>query len=60
MNRTPLLFTAALLLAAAPARSQQPVIPEDIQALIRSRVDNGWAPSIVLGVVDSTGWSMRS
>jgi serine-type D-Ala-D-Ala carboxypeptidase/endopeptidase len=55
MNRSALLFTAVLLLAAAPAQSQQPAVPEDIQAAIRGKVDNGWAPSIVVGVVDSTG-----
>ena len=48
-------FALALLLAAVPAAAQQPAIPDDIQANIRARVDAGWAPSIVLGVVDSTG-----
>jgi CubicO group peptidase (beta-lactamase class C family) len=48
--------TAALLgIVAAPLRSQQLAIPDSVRAHIRARVDAGWAPSIVVGVVDSAG-----
>jgi CubicO group peptidase (beta-lactamase class C family) len=44
-------------LAAAPAlTAQQPAaFPEAVLANVRARVDAGWAPSIVIGVVDSSG-----
>ena len=55
MNRRTALLLAFALPLANTARAQQPGIPEDIQAHVRARVDAGRAPSIVVGVVDSTG-----
>lgn len=54
------LLTVAALAAvlASPVRAQlrEPAaIPEDVQSNIRARVAAGWAPSVVIGLVDSSG-----
>lgn len=46
---------ASLLALAAPLPGQQLTIPDSVRAHVRARVDAGWAPSIVVGVVDSAG-----
>jgi CubicO group peptidase (beta-lactamase class C family) len=47
---------AAALAAGAPALAAQlPAISDAVRANIRARVDGGWTPSIVVGVVDSSG-----
>ena len=38
----------------------QPVIPEDVKSEIKSRVDNGVNPSIVVGVINADGSSFYS
>ena len=43
------------LATAAVAHGQGVQIPEDVRANVRSRVDNGWAVGIVVGVVDGGG-----
>jgi len=49
-------LAAACTLGAAALAAQQPAaLPEDVLATVRQRVDAGWAPSIVVGVVDSSG-----
>lgn len=51
------LWIGACILAADLA-AQQPspaAVPEIVAANIRQRVDAGWTPSIVVGVVDSSG-----
>jgi len=52
-------FTAAAaggVLGSAALAAQQPTaVPADVAANVRARVDGGWAPSIVIGVVDSSG-----
>jgi CubicO group peptidase (beta-lactamase class C family) len=41
--------------AAALAAQQSPALPDDVLANVRARVDGGWTPGIVVGVVDSSG-----
>jgi D-alanyl-D-alanine-carboxypeptidase/D-alanyl-D-alanine-endopeptidase len=52
-------FTAAAavgVLGSAALVAQQPTaVPADVAANVRARVDGGWTPSIVIGVVDSSG-----
>jgi len=53
------LIKVACVLApclAAGLAAQQPfAIPDAVRANVRARVDGGWAPGIVVGVVDSSG-----
>jgi serine-type D-Ala-D-Ala carboxypeptidase/endopeptidase len=50
------IVAVAGVCAAAPLAGQQPAgIPDSVRAHVRARVDGGWAPSIVVGVVDSSG-----
>ena len=49
------LAAAVTAIATAPLAAQQLAIPDSVRAHIRARVDAGWAPSIVVGVVDSAG-----
>jgi CubicO group peptidase (beta-lactamase class C family) len=60
MQRTshwPSTVTTAVIVAigAAPLAAQQIAIPDSVRAHVRARVDAGWAPSIVVGIVDSSG-----
>ena len=49
------LAAACALGAAALAAQQSPALPDDVLANVRARVDGGWTPGIVVGVVDSSG-----
>jgi CubicO group peptidase (beta-lactamase class C family) len=49
------IAVAGSLNAAALAAQQPPTIPDAVLANVRARVDAGWTPSIVIGVVDSGG-----
>ncbi len=60
------LSMTALLLTSTPPAGKTPVIPKDVEQSIRARVENGYAPSIVIGVIDESGstvfahgWSKR-
>jgi CubicO group peptidase (beta-lactamase class C family) len=46
---------ATLLIASSAPTGQSPVIPKDVEQAIRARVKNGYAPSIVIGVIDENG-----
>ena len=48
-------LVAGALGAAALAAQQPSGIPDAVRANVRARVDGGWTPSIVIGVVDSSG-----
>ena len=48
-------LVAASLGATALAAQQSAALPDDVVANVRARVDGGWTPSIVVGVVDSSG-----
>jgi CubicO group peptidase (beta-lactamase class C family) len=50
------VIAVASLGSAAPLAAQQAApIPDSVRAHIRARVDAGWTPSIVVGLVDSSG-----
>jgi CubicO group peptidase (beta-lactamase class C family) len=49
------IAAACTLGAAALAAQQSAALPDDVLANVRARVDGGWTPSIVVGVVDSSG-----
>jgi D-alanyl-D-alanine-carboxypeptidase/D-alanyl-D-alanine-endopeptidase len=46
---------AGLLGVTALAAQQPAAIPDAVRANVRARVDAGWTPSIVVGVVDASG-----
>jgi D-alanyl-D-alanine-carboxypeptidase/D-alanyl-D-alanine-endopeptidase len=46
---------AAVLSTAAVAAQHPSAVPADVAANVRARVDGGWTPSVVIGVVDSSG-----
>lgn len=54
VTRRCFLLLACAVLAALPVRAQAP-IPDDVQAAVRSRVDNGQSVGMVVGVVDAAG-----
>jgi D-alanyl-D-alanine-carboxypeptidase/D-alanyl-D-alanine-endopeptidase len=55
-NRLTVGIAVAGLLGATALTAQQPAaIPDAILANVRARVDAGWTPSIVVGIVDSSG-----
>jgi len=49
------LAVAALTGTATVAAQQPAAIPDAVLANVRARVDAGWTPSIVIGVVDASG-----
>ncbi len=60
------LSVATILLTSSAPAGNAPVIPKDIEQAIRTRVKNGFAPSIVIGIIDENGstvmghgWSKR-
>ncbi|MCA9253451.1 MAG: serine hydrolase [Phycisphaerales bacterium] len=46
---------AAILFATSVPNNQAPEIPDDVKQAIQARVKNGYAPSIVIGVIDANG-----
>jgi len=56
---TPLRLAAAIaaasVLTGGSLSAQQVAVPDDVAANVRARVDAGWTPGIVIGVVDSGG-----
>ncbi|GJM26895.1 MAG: penicillin-binding protein [Phycisphaerae bacterium] len=53
---TPLVISiVTLLIATSVPTGTSPVIPKDVEETIRARVKNGYAPSIVIGVIDENG-----
>lgn len=56
MKRISRLCCIATLAVTASAAAQQPfAIPDDVRANVRARVQAGWAPSVIVGVVDAAG-----
>ena len=49
------LSVTCLLGGAALAAQQAAAVPAEVAANVRARVDGGWTPSVVIGVVDSSG-----
>ena len=47
--------TVASILSSAAVAAQQTAVPDEVAANVRTRVDAGWVPGIVIGVVDSSG-----
>ncbi|MEZ6083812.1 MAG: serine hydrolase domain-containing protein [Phycisphaerae bacterium] len=46
---------AAMLFASSVPNNQAPQIPDDVKQMVQARVKNGYAPSIVIGVIDANG-----
>lgn len=44
-----------LLLASLNAQAQPPVVPEDVKTTVRQRVDCGYYPGIVVGLMNTNG-----
>ncbi len=54
--RTVTAVAAVTALGASALTAQRPaMVPDEVAANVRARVDGGWTPSIVIGVVDSGG-----
>jgi len=48
-------IAVAGFLSSTGVAAQQAAVPDDVAVNVRARVDAGWSPSILIGVVDSSG-----
>jgi hypothetical protein len=53
--RATILAVASLLLEPVRAHAQLPVVPENIKTTVRQRVDYGYCPGIVVGLMNTSG-----
>jgi len=54
-SRFPVLAISTVLWLASTARADLPVIPEDVKVSIRQRVDYGYCPAVVVGLMNTNG-----
>ncbi|HOW66013.1 MAG TPA: serine hydrolase [Candidatus Paceibacterota bacterium] len=53
--RSAVVAVPGLLLTVVGAEAQPPVVPENIKTTVRQRVDYGYCPSIVVGLMNTNG-----
>lgn len=53
--RSTFVIISSLLLGVVGAWAQLPVVPENVKTTVRRRVDNGYCPGIVVGLMNTNG-----